>query len=110
MPITFDLTTDVLYQKGKEIARLEMEKEFTKSLIKNTDFLDEKIALLVGVNVAFVKKVRADEIKGIGKIRLEFTENLIEHTDFLDDKIASLVGVDVAFVKKIRADLERIKK
>jgi hypothetical protein len=60
MPITYDIETDALYKKGKEKERLDNKMEFTQSLIENTDFLDEKIALLVGVGVEFVKKVRAD--------------------------------------------------
>jgi hypothetical protein len=63
MPITYDLETDALYLRGKEKERLKNETEFTKSLIENTDFLDEKIATLVGVDVEFVKKVRANLMK-----------------------------------------------
>jgi hypothetical protein len=60
MPITYDIETDALYKRGKAKERLEKEREFTKSLIENTDFLDERIALLVGVEVIFVKNVRAE--------------------------------------------------
>jgi hypothetical protein len=56
MPITFDLEADALYKKGINKGRLD----FAQYLIEHTDFLDEKIASLVGVDVAFVKKVRAD--------------------------------------------------
>lgn len=66
MPITYDIETDALYKKGKQNERLESEREFTQSLIENTDFLDERIALLVGVDVTFVKKVRA-ELKRLKK-------------------------------------------
>ncbi len=60
MPITYNLETDALYKRGKETERLVKGMEFTQSLIENTDFLDDKIASLVGVEMAFVKKIRAD--------------------------------------------------
>ncbi|MBL7816020.1 MAG: Rpn family recombination-promoting nuclease/putative transposase, partial [Saprospiraceae bacterium] len=72
MPIHFDYETDTLYlkgteqgiEKGKIEGKIEgsMEKnlEFTKNLLLNTDFTTEKIALLVGVEVEYVQKVKLD--------------------------------------------------
>jgi len=49
-------------EKGLEMGREEAAQEknvaFVKSLLSNTDFDDEKIASLVGVNVAFVKEIK----------------------------------------------------
>ena len=50
-------------QEGRQEERSEANLEFTSSLIKNTDFSDEKIALLVGVETHWVAEIR----KGIEK-------------------------------------------
>ena len=68
MPITFDLESDILYQKGEirgeirgEIKGIEKGRlETAKNLLENTDFSDDKIAFLTSVNVATVSQMRAD--------------------------------------------------
>ncbi len=68
MPITFDLESDILYQKGEirgeirgEIKGIEKGRlETVKNLLGNTDFSDDKIAFLTSVNVATVSQMRAD--------------------------------------------------
>ena len=45
-------------EKGKEITDYENKFAFTKSLLTQTDFSEEKIADLVGVNIEFVRKVK----------------------------------------------------
>jgi Putative transposase, YhgA-like len=47
-------------EQGKEITNYENKVAFTKSLLTQTDFSDEKIADLVGVDIEFVKKVKTD--------------------------------------------------
>jgi predicted transposase/invertase (TIGR01784 family) len=51
------------YEEGKLEERTNANIEFTINLIKNTDFSDEKIALLVGVDVNWVAEIR----KGVKK-------------------------------------------
>lgn len=48
--------------KNEGEARMKEKKEysFVQSLIKDTDFNNERIASLASVSVSFVKKVRAD--------------------------------------------------
>ncbi len=46
--------------EGKLEERTEANRTFTISLINNTDFEDEKIALLVGVNAAWVAEIRKE--------------------------------------------------
>ena len=46
-------------EKGREEEREEKNVIFTKNLIAQTDFSDEKIALLASVEVGYVKKLRA---------------------------------------------------
>ena len=64
MPITFDLESDILYQKGEirgEIKGIEKGRlETAKNLLENTDFSNDKIAFLTSVNVAIVSQMRAD--------------------------------------------------
>ncbi|MBL7818737.1 MAG: Rpn family recombination-promoting nuclease/putative transposase [Saprospiraceae bacterium] len=88
MPIHFDYESDTLYlkgtekgtqigiekcieqgiEKGIEKGKIEgsLEKEvqknleFTRNLLLNTDFTVEKIALLVGVGVEYIQKVKLD--------------------------------------------------
>ena len=45
-------------KEGREITMLEDKTIFTKSLLEQTEFSDEKIALLVGVEIDFVKRVK----------------------------------------------------
>ena len=47
-------------EQGKEITDYANKFAFTKSLLTQTDFSEEKIADLVGVNIEFVNKVRTD--------------------------------------------------
>ena len=61
---------DLILKKGKEIGieegieigsteeKQKKNKEFTISLLISTDFNDEKIAMLVGVEIAFVEILR----------------------------------------------------
>jgi predicted transposase YdaD len=44
--------------KGKLEERTEANRQFTINLIENTDFTDSKIAMLVGVDVAWVAEIR----------------------------------------------------
>ncbi|MBL7813843.1 MAG: Rpn family recombination-promoting nuclease/putative transposase [Saprospiraceae bacterium] len=76
MPITYNIETDYLYeqglekgletgiQKGIEKGRSETDYQnkfnFVLNLLKNTDFSNEKIAFLAGVDSQFVEKVVAD--------------------------------------------------
>jgi hypothetical protein len=67
MPITYDIETDALYRQGEikgEIKGIEKARlETATNLIENTDFSDEKIAFLASVDVAIVKKLRADLLR-----------------------------------------------
>ncbi len=62
MSIHFDIKKDLRYIQGIEQGRsakgLQKNKEFAFSLLTNTDFDNEKIALLVGVSVKFVANLR----------------------------------------------------
>jgi hypothetical protein len=44
---------------GRKEATYEKDVAFTKNLLTQTDFSEEKIAVLVGVNIEFVQKVKA---------------------------------------------------
>ncbi|HMP92824.1 MAG TPA: hypothetical protein PKD90_08130, partial [Phnomibacter sp.] len=48
--------------EGKLEARTEANRKFTIRLIKNTDFTDDKIALLVGVDAPWVAEIRNEVI------------------------------------------------
>jgi hypothetical protein len=78
MPITYDIKTDYLYLRGIEqgleqgieqgleqgleqgMSQKDYENKFNfvKSLLDNTDFNDEKIAVLVGVSINFITDVK----------------------------------------------------
>ena len=80
MPIIIDIETDYLYKKGFEKGfkigfekgfKIGFEKETTKkdyenkynfvmSLFQNSDFSDEKIALIASVDIAFVEKIKLE--------------------------------------------------
>lgn len=64
MPITYDIETDYLYKKGieKGVERTNYQKSygFVHNLLLESDFSDEKIARIAGVEIAFVQKVKAD--------------------------------------------------
>jgi uncharacterized protein (DUF2225 family) len=72
MPITYDISQDYLYNKGIEYAKskyleqgieqgIEREKKIVvKNLIINTDFDDDKIALISGATIALIQKVRKE--------------------------------------------------
>jgi hypothetical protein len=49
-------------KEGREVTMLEDKTIFTKSLLEQTDFTDEKIALLVGVEVDFVRRVKNSQL------------------------------------------------
>ena len=69
MPLKIDIRKDPYFIKGLtegkaegiELERLEKSKLFVIRLLKNTDFDDEKIALLVDVTVDFVKNIRQQQ-------------------------------------------------
>jgi hypothetical protein len=69
MPLKIDIRKDPYFIKGLtegkaegiELERLEKSKLFVIRLLKNTDFDDEKIALLVDVTVDFVKNIRKQQ-------------------------------------------------
>ena len=67
MPIHYDYEADTLYKKGREIEAAKKDYTFVRSLLLNTgrheQFSDEEIALLVGVTIAFVLKVKSDLAK-----------------------------------------------
>ena len=46
-------------KKAREETTYEKDVAFTKSLLTQTDFSEEKIAVLVGVDIEFVQKVKA---------------------------------------------------
>lgn len=46
-------------EEGKEIMDYENKLNFAKNLLPQTDFSEEKIAVLVGVDIEFVQKVKA---------------------------------------------------
>ncbi len=46
-------------QEGVEETTYEKDVAFTKILLTQTDFSEEKIAVLVGVDIEFVRKVKA---------------------------------------------------
>jgi hypothetical protein len=46
-------------EEGKEIMDYENKLNFAKNLLSQTDFSEEKIAVLVGVDIEFVQKVKA---------------------------------------------------
>jgi hypothetical protein len=66
MPITYDIKTDYLYLRGIEqgleqgMSQKDYENKFNfvKSLLANTDFNDEKLAVLVGVSINFIADVK----------------------------------------------------
>ena len=62
MPITYDINTDFLYnrgiEKGIEKERHDRNFEFVKNLLQDGDFSDERIASLAGVDIAFVHEVK----------------------------------------------------
>ena len=56
MPVSYDITTDYLYNRGIEKGKVA----FVSSLLISTDFDTTKIALLVGVDTDFVEKVKKE--------------------------------------------------
>ena len=60
MPVSYDITTDYLYNRGIEKGRIEEKVAFISSLLINTDFDTHKIALIVGVDTDFVEKIKAE--------------------------------------------------
>lgn len=56
-----DISEDPLYVEGKLEGYLEKEIYGVKSLIINTDFNDERIALIMAVTIELVEKLR-DEL------------------------------------------------
>jgi hypothetical protein len=47
------------YDEGVSVKAAEDQRNFTISLLKNTDFDDAKIALIVGCSMDFVAEIRA---------------------------------------------------
>ena len=68
MPVSYDITTDYLYNRGIEKGIEKGIEEgiekgkvaFVSSLLINTDFDTHKIALIVGVDTDFVEKVKKE--------------------------------------------------
>ena len=68
MPITIDIKTDYLYNKGiekgfeKGMTKKDYENKynFVVSLFQNSDFSDERIAFIASVDIAFVEKVKLE--------------------------------------------------
>jgi hypothetical protein len=46
-------------KEGMSIKEIEEKTNFTRNLLTQTDFDDEKIASLVGVEIEFVRQVKA---------------------------------------------------
>ena len=67
MSLNYDIQTDLRFlqgieqgiEQGMSLKEIEKQKDFTISLLENTDFNDAKIALLVGCSVVFVSELRA---------------------------------------------------
>ena len=53
-----DLGIEKGIEKGASLKEEEKNKNFASSLIISTDFDDEKIAMLVGVTIEYVKDLR----------------------------------------------------
>ena len=47
------------YEKGLKMSREDIRVKFVYNLFRYTDLDDEKIAMLVGVDVAFVANIKA---------------------------------------------------
>jgi hypothetical protein len=64
MPISYNIETDYLFQKGieKGMNQKDFEKNYTfvVNLLSETNFTDAKIASLVGVTVDFVEKIKIE--------------------------------------------------
>jgi predicted transposase YdaD len=72
MPIHYDIETDALYlrgtekgiergrEKGREEEAAKKNYLFVSNLLLNTDFSDDKIALLANVTISYVKQVRQE--------------------------------------------------
>ena len=72
MPLKIDIRKDPFFAKGKAEGKAEgieegiekgIEKKnriFVTNLLEETDFSNEKIALMADVSVAFVKKIRKE--------------------------------------------------
>jgi hypothetical protein len=65
MPIVYDIETDYLYLQGMEKGFDKGQLLFVRNLLANTDFADDKIALLVGTTVAFVQQVRKSTLSPV---------------------------------------------
>ena len=59
MPITFDITKDTLYLKGKAEEREEVKREMIISLLRNTTLSVAAIAQAAEVDEAYVKELKA---------------------------------------------------
>ncbi len=51
---------ELIRKIDRDEARQEANQTFTKNLIINTDFSNEKIAMLVGVEVKYVAQMRVE--------------------------------------------------
>jgi len=49
---------EIRHQEGREEGKEEERKEFVRSLLANTEFSPAKIAELVGVPIALVRKIK----------------------------------------------------
>jgi hypothetical protein len=72
MPIHIDYETDTLYlrgtekglekglEKGREEEREKKNAAFVRSLLMNSDFTDDKIALMADVGLDYVQKIKLE--------------------------------------------------
>lgn len=59
----YELETDIRYLQGKEVENRESKTLFVTNLLTQTDFDNAKIALLVGVPIDFIEKIKKSLIK-----------------------------------------------
>jgi len=95
MALTYDIRTDLRYLQGKEEGELKgiekKEYDFVTALILKKTFSDEEISSLVGVQLAFVQRVKT-----------ELVSNLLLKQTLPDEEIASQIGVPLAFVRQVK--------
>lgn len=60
MPLQFDLDieNDPFYLEGRDKTKSQMDYNFVRNLLLQTDFTNEKIASLANVSLAFVEDVQ----------------------------------------------------
>lgn len=60
MPLQFDLDieNDPFYLEGRDKTKSQMDYNFVRNLLLQTDFTNEKVASLANVSLAFVEDVQ----------------------------------------------------